>query len=87
MAGADAPGFSSDGGFVQVAGEFVPVDEAYTIVAGYCLGEDPMGWRVVRDGVGEELGEMMRPAFAYRVYDCVPGRTDAAAGAHRRARG
>lgn len=58
---------------VRVAGQSLPVDEAFEIAVGYCLGRDPLPWTLRRSGVGEDRGNLTVGAFAYESYDCVLG--------------
>ena len=57
---------------VQVGGTEIAFDDALTVIAGYCLGEEAGPWTAPLAGVGDGPGEFRRGAFAYRTYDCIP---------------
>lgn len=57
---------------VTVGGREIRIDEALTVVAGYCLGEEAVPWAAPSGGIGAPPDEPLRGAFAFRTYDCIP---------------
>ena len=57
---------------LRVARRDVSLEEAASVIAGDRLGEEYVRWTTPGSGVGDPPTRLLRGAFAYRTYDCVP---------------